>query len=154
LGRFHCVRVPLALIYRPCGRLATARDAGAGRHRRDRRRRVPAATPVNPRAADAPMSARAIASTTISFGLVSVPVKLYSSAESSTAVSFNWLHKKCGSRLKQQYVCSQDGEKVEREDMVKGYEFSKGQYNRKSTRLNSSHVKISYAVFCLKKKKT
>jgi len=74
------------------------------------------------------MSARAIASTTISFGLVSVPVKLYSSAESSTAVSFNWLHKKCGSRLKQQYVCSQDGEKVEREDMVKGYEFSKGQY--------------------------
>lgn len=74
------------------------------------------------------MSARAIASTTISFGLVSVPVKLYSSAESSAAVSFNWLHKKCGSRLKQQYVCSQDGEKVEREDMVKGYEFAKGQY--------------------------
>lgn len=74
------------------------------------------------------MSARAIASTTISFGLVSVPVKLYSSAESSAAVTFNWLHKKCGSRLKQQYVCSQDGEKVEREDMVKGYEFAKGQY--------------------------
>src|SRR5690554_4409006 len=88
----------------------------------------PGCQPVNPRAADASMSARAIASTTISFGLVSVPVKLYSSAESSAAVSFNWLHKKCGSRLKQQYVCSQDGEKVEREDMVKGYEFAKGQY--------------------------
>src|SRR5690606_40656632 len=72
------------------------------------------------------MSARAIASTTISFGLVSVPVKLYSSAESSASVSFNWLHKKCGARLKQQYVCSQDGEKVEREDMVKGYEIGGG----------------------------
>ncbi|MGH7568895.1 MAG: Ku protein [Gemmatimonadales bacterium] len=74
------------------------------------------------------MSAHAIGSATISFGLVSVPVKLFSSGEASTAVSFNWLHKECGSRLKQQYVCSKDGEKVEKDDMVKGYEFSKGQY--------------------------
>jgi DNA end-binding protein Ku len=74
------------------------------------------------------MSARAIASATVSFGLVSIPVKLYSSGESSTPITFNMLHKKCGSRLKQQYICSQDGEKVERADTVKGYEFSKGQY--------------------------
>ncbi len=74
------------------------------------------------------MSARAIGSATISFGLVSVPVKVFSASESSVNITFNWLHKKCGSRLKQQYVCSQDGEKVEKEDMVKGYEFSKGQY--------------------------
>ena len=74
------------------------------------------------------MSARAIASATVSFGLVSIPVKLYSSGESSTPIQFNMLHKKCGSRLKQQYICSQDGEKVERADTVKGYEFSKGQY--------------------------
>jgi len=74
------------------------------------------------------MTARPISSATLSFGLVSVPVKLYSTSESSASVSFNWLHKKCGSRLKQQYVCPQDGEKVERDDMVKGYEFSKGQY--------------------------
>ncbi len=74
------------------------------------------------------MAARPIASATISFGLVSVPVLLYSASESSTNLSFNWLHKKCGSRLKQQYICSKDGEKVERDDMVKGYEFSKGQY--------------------------
>jgi len=74
------------------------------------------------------MTARPIGSATISFGLVSVPVKLYSSSESSVAVSFNWLHKKCGSRLKQQYVCPKDGEQVEKDDMVKGYEFSKGQY--------------------------
>ncbi len=74
------------------------------------------------------MPARPIASATVSFGLVSVPVQLYSAAESSAAIAFNWLHKKCGSRLKQQYVCSKDGEKVERDDMIKGYEFSKGQY--------------------------
>ncbi|MGH7645101.1 MAG: Ku protein [Gemmatimonadales bacterium] len=74
------------------------------------------------------MSAHAIGSATVSFGLVSVPIQLYSTGESSAAVSFNWLHKKCGSRLKQQYLCSKDGEKVEKDDMVKGYEFAKGQY--------------------------
>ncbi len=74
------------------------------------------------------MSAHAIGSATVSFGLVSVPIQLYSTGESSAAVSFNWLHKKCGSRLKQQYVCSKEGEKVEKDDMVKGYEFAKGQY--------------------------
>lgn len=38
------------------------------------------------------------------------------------------LHKKCGSRLKQQYICPTDNEVVGREDMVKGYEYAKGQY--------------------------
>ncbi|MGH7699944.1 MAG: Ku protein [Gemmatimonadales bacterium] len=74
------------------------------------------------------MSAHAIGSATISFGLVSVPVKLFSAGESSAAISFNWLHKKDGSRLKQQYICAKDGEKIEKDEMVKGYEFSKGQY--------------------------
>ena len=74
------------------------------------------------------MPAHAIGSATISFGLVSVPIKLYSTAESRASVSFNWLHKKCGSRLKQQYWCPKDEEKVEKDEMVKGYEFSKGQY--------------------------
>ena len=74
------------------------------------------------------MSARAISTATVSFGLVSIPTKVYSSGESSTGVHFNMLHKKCGSRLKQQYVCSQDGEVVERNDTVKGFEFAKGQY--------------------------
>jgi len=67
-------------------------------------------------------------SATLSFGLVSVPIKLFSTGESSAAISFNWLHKKDGSRLKQQYVCAKDGEKVEKDEMVKGYEFTKGQY--------------------------
>lgn len=74
------------------------------------------------------MAARPIASGTVSFGLVSIPVKLFSATQSSAGISFNLLHKKCGSRLKQQYICQKDNEKVEREDMVKGYEFSKDQY--------------------------
>src|SRR3954468_3071880 len=75
------------------------------------------------------MPARSLANATISFGLVSVPVNLYSSAESKTSVSFNMLHKKCGSRVKQQYICPKDNnEVVERTDMVKGYEFAKDQY--------------------------
>ena len=74
------------------------------------------------------MAAHSIGSATISFGLVSVPIKMFSAGESSAAISFNWLHTKDGARLKQQYVCSKDGDKVEKDDMVKGYEFSKGQY--------------------------
>ncbi len=74
------------------------------------------------------MAARSIGSVTISFGLVAIPVKLYSATQTSNALSFNLLHKNCGSRLKQQYVCQKDGSIVERDDMVKGYEFAKDQY--------------------------
>lgn len=74
------------------------------------------------------MAAHSIGSATVSFGLVSVPVQLFAAGESKAAISFNMLHKKDGARLKQQYLCSKDGEKVERSDMVKGYEFQKGQY--------------------------
>ena len=71
------------------------------------------------------MSARAIGTATVSFGLVSVPVKLYSAGDTTAAVSFNWIHKDCGSRLKQQYICAREGVVVERDAMVKGYEFSR-----------------------------
>ncbi len=74
------------------------------------------------------MSARAIGSATVSFGLVSVPVKVYSAGDSTAAVSFNWIHKDCGSRLKQQYICAREGTVVEKDEMVKGYEFAKEQY--------------------------
>src|SRR5216117_1746906 len=74
------------------------------------------------------MAARSIASLTISFGMVSIPVKLYSATEASKAVSFNLLHKACGARLKQQYLCVKEDVVVPREDMVKGYEFAKDQY--------------------------
>jgi len=73
------------------------------------------------------MPARAVLSGTISFGLVSIPVKFFTAA-SSEQVSFNMLHKKCGGRLKMQFICPTDNEVVERSDTVKGYEYSKGQY--------------------------
>jgi DNA end-binding protein Ku len=74
------------------------------------------------------MAARSIASLTVSFGLVSIPVKLYSATEASKAISFNMLHKTCGSRLKQQYLCIKEEIPVAREEMVKGFEFAKDQY--------------------------
>ena len=64
----------------------------------------------------------------ISFGLVTIPVKLYSTGESAAGIQFNMLHKKCRSRLKQQYICPVDEEVVGRDEMVKGYEYAKGQY--------------------------
>src|SRR5438045_4629772 len=72
--------------------------------------------------------ARAIAGATVSFGLVSIPVKLFAATQASAGVSFNLLHKKCSTRLKQQYICPTDNEIVSRDDMVKGYEFAKDQY--------------------------
>ena len=72
-------------------------------------------------------TARAIASLNLSFGLVSIPVKLYSATDSAASVRFNMLAKD-GSRLKQQYVSAKDGSVVERADMVKGYEFEKDRF--------------------------
>ena len=74
------------------------------------------------------MAARSIATLTVSFGMVSIPVKLFSATEASKAISFNLLHKTCGSRLKQQYLCAKEEIPVAREEMVKGYEFTKDQY--------------------------
>lgn len=73
------------------------------------------------------MAARSIASLSLSFGLVSIPVKLYSATESSSGVRFNLLASD-GSRLKQQYVSERSGKLVERADMVRGYEFEKDRF--------------------------
>jgi DNA end-binding protein Ku len=72
--------------------------------------------------------ARSIGSLTVSFGLVAIPVKMFTATESSGAISFNMLHKGCGSRLKQQYLCAREEIPVSRADTVKGYEFAKDQY--------------------------
>jgi DNA end-binding protein Ku len=74
------------------------------------------------------MALRSIASLTVSFGLVAIPVKLYSATRSTGSIHFNLLHKKDGSRLKQQYICQKEGVVVERDEIVKGYEFAKDQY--------------------------
>jgi DNA end-binding protein Ku len=70
---------------------------------------------------------RPIWSGSISFGLVNVPVKLYS-ATSPKEVRFHMLHDKDGGRIQQKRVCSVDGEEVPWEHIVKGYEISKGRY--------------------------
>lgn len=75
------------------------------------------------------MAARAISSGTISFGLVSIPVKLFTAA-SSEQVRFNMLHEKCGGRIKQQLYCPADDEVVARTETVKGYAVADGQYVR------------------------
>lgn len=73
-------------------------------------------------------TARSIGTATISFGLVSVPVKLYSTNESAEEISFNMLHDADNARLKQQYVCTACNEVVEKEHTLKGYEHAKGQW--------------------------
>jgi DNA end-binding protein Ku len=71
---------------------------------------------------------RAIADLTLSFGLVSIPVRLYPATQSKADIHFNLLHKTCGSRLRQQYTCIKEDVVVERSEMVKGYEVADDQY--------------------------
>ncbi len=73
------------------------------------------------------MAARSIGSGTISFGLVSIPFKLFT-ATSPKSVGFNMLHKTCGSRLKQQLLCPVDNVVVERTDTIRGFEYARDQY--------------------------
>ena len=75
------------------------------------------------------MAAHSIGSGTLSFGLVSIPVRMFTAA-SGAGVSFNLLHAKCGSRIRQQQICPVCNEVLERTQLVKGYEFAKDQYVR------------------------
>ena len=74
------------------------------------------------------MPARSVGAGTVSFGLVSIPVRLYSTSETSGGVRFNMLDPSDNTRLKQQLVNPRTGELVERKETIKGYEFGKGQY--------------------------
>jgi DNA end-binding protein Ku len=74
------------------------------------------------------MAARAFGSGTVSFGLVSIPIKVYATSKPGSAVSFNMLHADCGTKLKQQYMCPKCNEVVPRDKIAKGYEYSKGHY--------------------------
>jgi DNA end-binding protein Ku len=92
------------------------------------------------------MAARAIGSGTISFGLVAIPVKLYSTVDTTKAVRFNYLSKD-GSRLKQQYIRASDSQIVERDERVQGYEFAKGQYVTFSEdEIKAMHVESTNAI--------
>jgi DNA end-binding protein Ku len=73
------------------------------------------------------MAARSIGSGTISFGLVSIPIRLFT-ATSPKSVSFNMLHKTCGGRLKQQLFCPVENQVIERSDTIKGFEYARDSY--------------------------
>ncbi len=73
------------------------------------------------------MAARSTGTGTISFGLVSIPVKMYT-ATSSHGVGFHMLHRKCGTRVKQQLFCPYDREVIERSDTTRGFEHAREQY--------------------------
>lgn len=73
-------------------------------------------------------TARSIASLSLGFGLVSIPVRLYTATESSAAIHFNLLSQE-GARVKQQYVSATNPKKVvARAEMVKGYEFEEDRF--------------------------
>ena len=71
--------------------------------------------------------ARSIWSGAISFGLVNVPVKVFTAVRKKD-VRFHQLHEKDGARIQQKRVCSADGEEVPYEEIAKGYEIGKGRY--------------------------
>ncbi|HEY0253521.1 MAG TPA: Ku protein [Kofleriaceae bacterium] len=85
--------------------------------------------------------ARSIDTASITFGLVSIPVKVYSTSEPSHEIHFHMVHAGCGERLKQQYVCPKHGV-VERADMAKGYQVDK----RHSIELDPAELKALDAV--------
>lgn len=72
--------------------------------------------------------ARPIASGTISFGLVAIPIKLFSTSESDARISLNSIHETCGTRVRQQFYCPTDETVVTRDELVRGYQFAKDQY--------------------------
>jgi DNA end-binding protein Ku len=73
------------------------------------------------------MPARATSSGTISFGLVSIPIKLYTATGSKT-VRFSMLHETDKARLRQKMICGDCGSEVKRDETVRGYEYARDQY--------------------------
>lgn len=71
--------------------------------------------------------ARSLQSASLSFGLVNIPVKLYTAA-SSKSVAFHMLHEKDGSRIRNHLFCEAENKQVSRDEVVKGYEVTKGRY--------------------------
>src|SRR6059058_4661675 len=63
----------------------------------------------------------------LTFGLISMPVRLFSGARSNH-VSFHMLHRDDHVRVKQQLICPEEDKVVARDEIVKGYEFRKGEY--------------------------
>src|SRR5215468_4437422 len=73
------------------------------------------------------MPARALSSATLSFGLVSIPVKVFTATQSKS-VRFNMLDPRDKSRVKQHYLSAATGEPVDRDTLVRGYEYARSHY--------------------------
>lgn len=73
------------------------------------------------------MALRPIRSATITFGLVAIPVKFYTATRQED-ISFNLLHQSCGSRVNRKYWCPVDERQVEWDELIRGYQFSRGKY--------------------------
>src|SRR5215472_15510358 len=73
------------------------------------------------------MPPRSMATASITFGLVSIPVRLFP-ATSSKAISFNLLHSKDNSRIQQKIYCPADDAIIDRSELVRGFEIEKGRY--------------------------
>ena len=71
---------------------------------------------------------RAIWTGALSFGLVNIPVRLYSASEERGGLDLDMLHKKDLSPIRYARICKADGKEVPWEDIVKGYEYEKGDY--------------------------
>jgi DNA end-binding protein Ku len=65
----------------------------------------------------------------LSFGLVAIPVKLYPAIKDQS-VRFHLLHNKCSSRVRNQFWCPVCTKAVERDGLVRGFEYTKGKYIR------------------------
>jgi DNA end-binding protein Ku len=100
--------------------------------RKEKARPKAAPRPTRPRAdpeSDDPTAGpRAFSSATITFGLVTVPVRLVSANRPSAGIAFHLLHAKDQVRVRQQLVCPAEDKVVPRSELVKGYEYAKGQY--------------------------
>lgn len=70
---------------------------------------------------------RALWKGAVSFGLVTIPIKLFTATDEKD-ISFNMLHKTDNARVRQQRICSEDGDVLEMSDIIKGYEITPGQY--------------------------
>jgi len=71
---------------------------------------------------------RAIWSGSIGFGLVNIPVKLYSASQPREGIDLDMLHKEDHSPIRYARICREDGEEVPYDEVVKGYEYKKGDY--------------------------
>src|SRR5262245_61537329 len=125
------------LVHPACPRIVDGTEAFAHGERDGAARCAPALARVLPTvtirfgttvASRSGMAARAIATASLSFGLVTIPVKLYSTKRRESQVGFHWIHEACGSRVKMQWYCPKDDEVVERKDLVRAYESAKGEY--------------------------